>query len=73
MNVGELIEELRKYSAHTTVVVSGYEGGVTEELMVGATFIHRDANEGDYYGEHESTDEVTDQTVVLIARTRGAR
>lgn len=52
MTVGELIIELRKFDPQTMVVVSGYEGGYTENIGVSEREIYLNVFDEWYYGHH---------------------
>lgn len=55
MNVKDLIEKLSQYNPETLVVVSGYEGGVTETFVVSENEVSLnvyDESES-WCGEHE--------------------
>jgi hypothetical protein len=55
MNVGELIEELKKYDPNLIVATDGYEGGVTDNVAVSVTTVGINDNEGmSCFGEHST-------------------
>lgn len=58
MNVKELIEKLSQYDPETLVVVSGYEGGVTQKMVVFEKEISLNVYDESewWYGEHEISD-----------------
>ena len=53
MKVKELIEKLQAFDPEHMVVVSGYEGGVTEATQTEFITIALNVNTSWYYGEHE--------------------
>lgn len=58
MKVKDLIQKLSTYDPETLVVVSGYEGGVTEKLFVSEEEISLNVYDESewWYGEHEISD-----------------
>lgn len=57
MKVKELIETLLTYDQELDIVLTGYEGGVTETVKVSEEWISLNAHEEWYYGEHEIEDD----------------
>lgn len=53
MNVLDLITALQAYPLHLPVMLTGYEGGITETILVRRVSVKRDVHTEDYYGEHE--------------------
>ena len=53
MKVKELIEKLQQFDPELMVVVSGYEGGVSEASQNEFVTIALNVNTSWYYGEHE--------------------
>ncbi len=56
MKVRELIELLEKENPEYDVVVSGYEGGVTDVEDIGCYQVKCNFNNAWYYGPHEALD-----------------
>lgn len=52
MTVGELIIELQKFDPQTMIVVSGYEGGYTENVGIFEKEIYLNVFDECYYGHH---------------------
>ena len=56
MTVAELIAELKNHDPTIRVVISGYEGGVSDVTFVESLTVALDVNkETWYYGDHEET------------------
>lgn len=53
MKVEDLIKKLQKFDPELSIVVDGYEGGVTEKVIVKETFSELNVNDKWYLGEHE--------------------
>ena len=53
MKVKELIEKLQEFNPELMVVVSGYEGGVSEATQNELVTIALNVNTKWYYGEHD--------------------
>lgn len=60
MNVKQLIEKLSTYDPEMMVIVSGYEGGVTEVTEIDKRKIKLNVNTEWWYGKHEVTIKDTD-------------
>jgi hypothetical protein len=69
MKVLKLIEQLMLLNPNTTVVIPGYEGGVTEVKKLREIRIKKNVNEEYYYGEHEE-DKTGKAKVILITGRR---
>jgi len=70
MTVKELMEILSKVDPNLMVVVSGYEGGVTEPGEVKIKTAALNVNKEWYYGEHEiveNKDEYPEKTHAEVA------
>lgn len=59
MTVSELIEKLKLLPQDARVIVSGYEGGLTELDPVSPklALVHLNVEQSDYCGEHERCDQ----------------
>lgn len=74
MLVKDMIAVLKTFPEDLTVCVNGYEGGVTEDIMLAENTVEIDANLGTwYYGEHElvfpgDEPECETKRIVLISR-----
>jgi hypothetical protein len=53
MKVKELVEKLLMFDQELDIVVTGYEGGVTEKVNVSEVNVMCDCYTSWYYGEHE--------------------
>lgn len=69
MTIKELISKLQEFDQSLTVVVDGYEGGVTENFAISERKIKKDVNKKWYYGESE-IDETGDTKVLCLQRER---
>lgn len=65
--VGELIEILKGFDSGMRVVLSGYEGGLSDTKGAKIVGIKLNQNTPSYYGPHEQTrDKKCDERVVYI-------
>jgi len=58
MKVPELIDLLKTQDLNAMVVISGYEGGITEVTNGEAKYIALNVNSEWYYGKHEISEDV---------------
>ena len=69
MKIKELISKLQMFDQNLTVVVDGYEGGVTVKFDISEKTIKTDVHKEWYYGESE-IDETGDSKVLYLQRER---
>jgi len=69
MTIKELITKLQTFDRNLTVVVDGYEGGVTEKFDISEGKMKKDVNKKWYYGESE-IDEMGESKVLYLQRER---
>ena len=70
MNVRELKVALSELDENLMLVVSGYEGGVTEVERIAPVKLLLNAHEAWYYGEHEVDNEDGDAKAICIVGNR---
>jgi len=72
MTIKELISKLQEFDQSLTIVVDGYEGGVTEHFDISERKIKKDVHKKWYYGESE-IDETGESKVLYLQRERKDR
>ncbi len=65
MNVGELVEALKKYPQDARILVQGYEGGFSD-IVIKKTLVKLDVNKEDWNGPHDDVNGADTPAVVLI-------